>query len=105
VVAYDRRTGKLAWEAPFEKRGFVAKVDLWAGGEVVVSSVVYREGPQPMTIRVLDVAGGGPLQEIQPEGVSRDWPPILEVGFRTLVVLGKRGVGIYAGEGSGKSAR
>jgi outer membrane protein assembly factor BamB/tetratricopeptide (TPR) repeat protein len=97
VVAYDRRTGKLAWESPFEGRRFVGKAGLEAAGDLLVASVVSRDGNQSMTIRLLEAATGSTLQEIDPQGLSRDWPPTAEVGGSTLLVIGRRGIGLYAG--------
>jgi outer membrane protein assembly factor BamB/tetratricopeptide (TPR) repeat protein len=107
VVTYDRRTGKLVWEAPYETDVHPAKAALLDRGEVICSMISYpRDRVQHILIRLIDAASGKVLQEIEPEGLSKaNWIPTMADGYGTLVVFGKTGASIFRSEDADAKGR
>jgi len=96
VVCYDRRTGKLKWEAPYEPGLSLSKAALDPAGDVLIVMIAYRKGgPQHLLLRLIDAETGKLLQVIEPENLAREqWVPTIQTGYGTVVIFGKTGASI-----------
>ena len=106
VLSYDRRTGKLVWEAPFASDLRPSKVAFFERDGVLVSMIShYADGVQNAVLRLIDADSGSMIQEIEPEGLTRDrlLPSMME-GRGTIVIVGKTGASIFHGPGAGGAA-
>ena len=97
AVCYDRRTGKLAWESPYPEGVSPSKAALVRRGDVYLAMVSHpRDRVQHILVRLIDARTGKVLQEIEPEGLSREnWIPSLTEGRGTVVIFGKSGASIF----------
>jgi outer membrane protein assembly factor BamB len=97
TVCYDQKTGKLAWESSYNERFGPSKATLVRDGDVVCTMVSYpRDNAQRILVRLIDAHTGRMLQEIEPEGLSRErWIPSMVEAYGTLVVFGKAGASIF----------
>jgi outer membrane protein assembly factor BamB len=97
AVCYDRRTGKLLWEAPYPEGVSPSKASFIRRGDVYLAMVSYpRDRVQNILIRLIDAKSGKVLQQIEPEGLSKEnWIPSLVEGRGTVVVFGKTGASIF----------
>jgi hypothetical protein len=105
ALAYDLRTGRLAFESRFPPGRQPTKVTFQRSGSVIVFALVYQVGTRGMTIRLLDAATGAKRQEIEPSEASEDWVPTLVEGYGTLLLYGRSGVRIFAGGAAAASAK
>jgi outer membrane protein assembly factor BamB len=97
VVSYDRGTGKLRWEVPYEADIHPSKAVVVRRDGVLCVLISYpRDNVQNILVRLLDANTGKLLQEIEPEGLARaNWIPSMVEGHGTLVIFGKSGASIF----------
>lgn len=97
VVSFDRRTGKLAWEVPYDEKVSPSKVVLMQRGGILCAMISYpKDRVQHILVRLIDAKTGKLLQEIEPEGLSREnWIPLLSEGHGTIVIFGKKGASLF----------
>jgi outer membrane protein assembly factor BamB len=105
ALAYDLRTGRLAFESRFPAGRQPTKVTFQRSGSVLVFALVYQVGTRGMTIRLIDAATGAKVQEIEPSEASEDWVPTLVEGYGTLLLYGRSGVRIFAGGAAAASPK
>lgn len=105
VVCYDRKTGKLQWEAPYAPGLVLSKAALVDGGDLLVAMIAYRkDGTQRILLRLLDRKSGEIVQTIEPDALSKDnWVPSLHAGYGTVVLYGKTGASILRGAAKAES--
>jgi len=99
VLSYDRRTGKLAWEAPFPADLRTSRLRMFQRDGLLCTMIgFYRDRVQNALIRVVDADDGKVLQEIEPQGLTLErWLPTVVEGYGTLVLIGKTGASIFRG--------
>jgi len=107
VGAWDRATGKLLWDAPWDEeernpgRSALALTD---GGLLALTPYSStrpansRERPPTrVLLRVLDRGSGEVLQQVEPVGLAPDYGLVsLGHGWGTVVVFGRAGAAVYA---------
>jgi outer membrane protein assembly factor BamB len=96
ALAYDLRTGRLAFESRFPSGRQASKVTFLHSGRAVLLAAVYQGASGGVAIRVLDAATGARLQEIEPSERAEDWVPSIVEGYGTVLVYGREGVAVYA---------
>ena len=99
VVSFDQRSGKLAWERPYERQVSPSKAELVQRGDVVCAMISYpKDRVQNILVRLIDARTGALLQEIEPEGLSKEnWIPSMVEGHGTLILFGKKGASVFRG--------
>ncbi|MDF1701315.1 MAG: PQQ-binding-like beta-propeller repeat protein [Planctomycetota bacterium] len=97
VVSFERRTGKLAWDSPYEDKVSPSKAVLIQRGDVICVMVSFpKDRVQHILVRLIDARDGTILQEIEPDGLSKEnWIPTVVEGHGTLVIFGKKGASLF----------
>jgi hypothetical protein len=100
VLCYDRRTGKLLWEAPFGPGLNPSRVYLFERDALICAMIGYhKDNQQNALVRLIEAQGGRVVQEIEPVGLTMArWLPTMIQGHGTLVIIGKTGASIFHGK-------
>ena len=99
VVCFDQRTGKLVWDRSYERNVSPSKAELVLRGNVLCVMISFpKDRVQNILLRLIDAKTGELLQEIEPEGLSREnWIPSMVEGHGTLILVGRSGASVFRG--------
>ncbi len=107
VGAWDRGTGKIVWDTPWEQEERNPGRSALALTDDGVLALTPYSSPRPagskerpptrVLLRVLDRESGRVLQQVEPVGLAPDYGLVsLARGWGTVVVFGRAGVALYA---------
>ena len=107
VGAWDRATGKLVWDTPWEqeeRNPGRSALGLTEGGLLALTPYssprpagTRERPPTRVLLRVLDRETGAVRQQVEPVGLAPDYGLVsLAHGWGTVVVFGRAGAAVYA---------